>query len=232
MLKPRLSTPYARSRPHQLGLSLVELLVGVAIGLFVVAGAALLVSNQLGDNRRLMLEMQIQQDLRAAADIIVRDLRRSGYWGAAQNGVWHGGAVAVSTNPYTAMTPASGVAATEVTFDYSRGVENGAVDATDHSGFKLDGGVIKMKVGDVWQPLTDDRTLTITGFQVTLTTQEVGLSCFKTCAVGAVNCPPAQSLREVAVVINGRAANDASVQRSVRSNVRLRNDVVTGSCPT
>jgi type IV pilus assembly protein PilW len=130
------------------------------------------------------------------------------------------------------MTPASGVAATEVTFDYSRGVENGAVDATDHSGFKLDGGVIKMKVGDVWQPLTDDRTLTITGFQVTLTTQEVGLSCFKACAVGAVNCPPSQSLREVAVVINGRAANDASVQRSVRSNVRLRNDVVSGSCPT
>lgn len=232
MLKPRLSTPRVRSRPHQLGLSLVELLVGVAIGLFVVAGAALLVSNQLGDNRRLMLEMQIQQDLRAAADIIVRDLRRSGYWGAAQTGVWHGGAVAVSTNPYTAMTPASGVAATEVTFDYSRGVENGAVDATDHAGFKLDGGVIKMKVGDVWQPLTDDRTLTITGFQVTLTTQEVGLSCFKVCAVGAVNCPPSQSLREVAVVINGRAANDASVQRSVRSNVRLRNDVVTGSCPT
>jgi type IV pilus assembly protein PilW len=130
------------------------------------------------------------------------------------------------------MTPASGVAATEVTFDYSRGVENGAVDATDHSGFKLDGGVIRMKVGDVWQPLTDDRTLTVTGFQVTLTTQEIGLSCFKPCAAGAVNCPPSLAVRVVALMINGRAANDPSVQRSVRSNVRLRNDVVTGSCPT
>jgi hypothetical protein len=39
-------------------------------------------------------------------------------------------------------------------------------------------------------------------------------------------------LREVAVLINGQAVNDPAVQRSVRSNVRLRNDVVTGACPT
>ena len=72
------------SRQRQTGLSLVELMVGVAVGLFVVAGATLVVSNQLGDNRRLMLETQIQQDLRAAADLIARDLRRSGYWASVQ----------------------------------------------------------------------------------------------------------------------------------------------------
>jgi len=88
-------------RRRQAGLSMVELMVGVAIGLFVVAGATMAVSNQLGDNRRLMLETQIQQDLRAAADVIARDLRRSGYWASAQGGVWHAGAVAVASNPYT-----------------------------------------------------------------------------------------------------------------------------------
>jgi len=78
-----------RSRGTQGGLSMVELMVGVAVGLFVVAGATVAVSNQLGDNRRLMLETQIQQDLRATADLIAKDLRRAGYWGAAEAGVWH-----------------------------------------------------------------------------------------------------------------------------------------------
>jgi prepilin peptidase dependent protein B len=224
-----LRPPAAR---FQRGLSLVELMVGVAIGLFVVAGATMLVSNQLGDNRRLLLETQIQQDLRAAADIIARDIRRSGYWQAAETGVWHAGAVAVSTNPYTALAPAaSGVAASAVQFNYSRGAENDAVDVTDEAGFRLNNGAIQMRVGGNWQPLTDDRTLRVTAFQVTLNTQLVPLSCLKACAVGAVNCPPAQSLREVSVLINGQAANDPAIQRSVRSNVRLRNDVVTGACP-
>jgi len=222
-----------RLASHQRGLSLVELMVGIAVGLFVVAGATLLVSNQLGDNRRLLLETQIQQDLRAAADIIVRDLRRSGYWGAAESGIWHAGAVAVSTNPYTAITPTvSGAAASAVTFDYSRGVENGTVEAIEQSGFRLTNGVIQMRVGGNWQPLTDDRTLRITGFQVTLNTQSLGLSCFLPCPVGAANCPPTQALREVSVLISGTAVNDGAVQRSVRSNVRLRNDVVNGACPT
>lgn len=215
---------------RQRGLTLVELMVGVAIGLFVVAGATLLVSNQLGDNRRLLLETQIQQDLRAAADIVARDLRRSGYWGAAETGVWHAGAVAVSTNPYTALTPASG-AASEVRFDYSRGAENDLVDVTDQAGFRLNNGAIQMRVGGAWQPLTDDKALRVTAFQVTLTTRQVPLACLKPCPIGAANCPPSQTVRDATVLINGQAANDATIQRSVRTNVRLRNDIVVGACP-
>lgn len=218
---------------RQRGLSLVELMVGVAIGLFVVAGATMLVSNQLGDNRRLLLETQIQQDLRAAADIIARDIRRSGYWGAAQTGVWYAGSPGVTVNPYSAITPAvSGAAASAVTFDYSRGVENNIVDATEQSGFRLVNGAIQMRVGGNWQPLTDDRSLLVTNFQITMTAQPITLSCFLPCGGAGLPSCPTQTLREMAVMINGRAVNDPAVQRSVRSNVRLRNDVVTGTCPT
>lgn len=230
MLKP---LSVAR-RERQRGLSLVELLVGIAIGLFVVAGATMLVANQLGDNRRLLLETQIQQDLRAAADIIARDIRRSGYWGAAQAGVWYVGSPGVTANPYTTVTPTvSGAAASAVTFDYSRGaVENNVVDAAEQSGFRLVNGVIQMRVGGNWQPLTDDRTLRVTNFQVTLNAQQIVLSCFMPCGGAGLPACPTQTLREMAVLINGRAVNDPAVQRSVRSNVRLRNDVVSGACPT
>ena len=210
---------------------MVELMVGVAIGLFVVAGATLAVSNQLGDNRRLMLETQIQQDLRAAADVIARDLRRSGYWASAQDGVWHAGAVAVTTNPYTALTPASGVAA-EVRFGYSRGeVENNELDLNDEAGFRLVDAAIQMRTGGQWQALTDSTTLRVTEFRVTLNSQAVALSCFNACPVGALACPPTQTVREVEVFIDGTAVHDPSVRRNARSNVRLRNDVINGACP-
>src|SRR4051812_42106673 len=96
------SHPLPSRKSRQSGLSLVELMVGVAVGLFVVAGATMAVANQLGDNRRLMLETQIQQDLRAAADLIARDIRRAGYWGRAESGIWSPAAAPVA-NPYTSL---------------------------------------------------------------------------------------------------------------------------------
>jgi len=236
MLNVPATRPTAALRRRQTGLSMVELMVGVAIGLFVVAGATLAVSNQLGDNRRLMLETQIQQDLRTAADVIARDLRRSGYWASAQYGVWHAGAVAVTSNPYTALTPASG-AASGVTFGYSRNtLENNVLDATrdvtDEAGFRLVDNAIQMRTGGgPYQALTDSTTLRVTEFRVTLNSQAVPLACFNPCPVGAVACPPTQTVREIEVFIDGTAVHDPSVRRNARSNVRLRNDVINGACP-
>ena len=231
MLNTYRAHPRAALRRRQTGLSMVELMVGVAIGLFVVAGATLAVSNQLGDNRRLMLETQIQQDLRAATDVIARDVRRSGYWASAQDGVWHAGAVAVATNPYTTLTPASGVAA-EVRFGYSRGaVENNLLDPNDEAGFRLVNSAIQMRTGGQWQALTDNTTLRVTEFRVTLNSQAVALSCFNPCPLGALACPPTQTVREIEVSIDGTAVHDPSVRRNARSNVRLRNDVINGACP-
>ena len=231
MLKPDFLYHHAAARRGQQGLSMVELMVGVAIGLFVVAGATMAVSNQLGDNRRLMLETQTQQDLRAAVDVIARELRRSGYWARAQDGVWYAGAVAVTANPYTAMTPASGVA-DDVRFGYSRGaVENNALDATDEAGFRVVDNAIQMRTGGQWQTLTDNTTLRITSFRVTLISQDLPLACFNPCPVGATACPPTQTVREARVEISGTAVHDPLVQRNARSQVRLRNDVVNGACP-
>jgi prepilin peptidase dependent protein B len=216
------------------GLSLIEMMVGVTVGLFIVAGATLLVSNQLGDSRRLMLETQVQQDLRATADIIVRDLRRAGYWGESQAGVWYDGTPGLAVNPYRAMTPTQvNLAGSEVQFAYSRSVvENGVLDASDQAGFRLNNGGIEMLVGGGgWQALTDTNTLEITDFRITLNKNQIAMACAKVCAPGAVDCPPRQELREIALQLGGRARHDASVARTLRSTIRLRNDLVSGACP-
>jgi len=222
----------ARRLPR--GLSIVELMVGVAVGLFVVAGASFVAVNQLGDNRRLTLETQVQQDLRAVADLVARDLRRGGDWGSAQSGVWYDGGPVVATNPYTGTSPdAVEPAVQEVTFAYSRDAgENGTLDANEQFGFKLDGDhVIKTRVGDAWQSLTDPNVLKVTAFDVTLAMATVQLACFKACAGGGTACWPQQDVRRFTVSIAAEAAFDPNVKRSVSNSVRLRNDDVRGACP-
>jgi len=100
--------PIRRHRSAQQGLSLVELMVGITIGLFVVAAASLVVSNQLFDNRRLLLETQLQQDLRATMDIITRQLRRAGGQARNLSGqalIASPGGAGGSSNLFQAVTP-------------------------------------------------------------------------------------------------------------------------------
>jgi type II secretory pathway component PulJ len=241
MLRSRITTRGQRQR----GLSIVELMVGVAIGLFVVAAATMLVSTQLSDNRRLMLETQVEQDLRASADIITRELRRAGHWARARDGVWFADNVAaVRDNPYSAISKADGAAfadgdvSSTVLMSYSRSGdetdETGAIETAEQLGFRLDNGVIQTRLGDAgWQALTDGNTLNVIEFSLTMSRQPIRLECPKACPPPpAADCRPILEVRELTVFIRGRAAHDANVERSVRSNVRLRNDnLIAGTCP-
>jgi len=234
------SATLARQR-RQRGLSIVELMVGVAIGLFVVAAATMLVSTQLSDNRRLMLETQVQQDLRASADIITRELRRAGHWAKARDGVWYAGnAAEFRDNPYTLIAKADGTAfadgdaSSTVLMSYARsGVEAEEDRVIEQLGFRLDNGVIQTRLGDGgWQALTDGNTLKVTEFTVTMKRQPLPLECAKPCPDPLVDCRPALEVRDLQVVIKGEAANDSNVKRSVDSKVRLRNDaLIPGTCP-
>lgn len=59
------------------GLSLVELMVGMAIGLVVVAAALLSLTHHLRASRSLVTQARLMQDLNTASDLIARNLRRA-----------------------------------------------------------------------------------------------------------------------------------------------------------
>jgi type IV pilus assembly protein PilW len=211
------------------------LLVGLAVGLMVVAGAAMVSSTQLSDSRRLLLETQLQQDLRAAADIITRELRRAGS-NAAQNQakayVWN---PATNTSPvvnlYTTVT-LTGTPATQVDYAYYR---TGAVSGGQGPfGFKLENGVIKSLIdsGTQWQDLTDTRVVTVDTFTITENTAVPAfqLPCPNDCpAGGGTACWPTLKVRELVLDIAAHATGDTSIMRTLRTTVRLRNDLVTFS---
>ena len=63
----------------QRGLSMIELMIGVTIALFLTAAGGALLVAQLRESRALLLETRLTQDLRTTVDLIVRDLRSAGY---------------------------------------------------------------------------------------------------------------------------------------------------------
>ena len=219
---------------RQRGLTMIELLIGMAVGLFIVAASTGLLTGNLRENRLLLIESRLMQDLRSAADIITRDLRRAGYWAAANAGVRGDGIAPVLANPYVEVTP-GGAAADTVSFRFSRDTtENNTVDSNEQFGFRLRNGAIELQLGaGNWQALTDPATLTVTEFRVTPTVEEIDLAgfCPSPCPAGSSTCPPRQQVRSLALLIGGRATADAKLTRSVRSQVRLRNDPIVGVCP-
>jgi len=220
----------ARRREH--GLSLVELLVGAAVGLIVVAAAGSVVAAHEAAARRVQIEARLMQDLRSAAELVSRDLRRAGHWSAAASGVRRGDEPLI-VNPHTAVVAASGPAAV-VALSFSTGAGDAAsVDDGERFGFRLHNGAIEMQLGDRnWQALSDPGTVVVTSFSVTPRIDETDLAtfCAKPCSAGSTTCPPRQQVRSYAISLAGRSSNDALVARELRSVVRVRNDIVVGSC--
>ena len=215
------------------GLSMIELLIGTAIGLVIVAAGTVVVVHHARENRALVIEARLMQDLRSAADIVSRDLRRAGYWAAAASGVRSDDGSAVVANPYAAVTP-DAAASDAVRLSFSRDAsENDVVDSNEQFGFRLRNRAIELQLGDGnWQALTDPATLAVTTFSVEPHVEESRLAAFCTepCAAGSTTCPPRQQVRSYRVAIAGRSVLDANVRRSVQSAVRLRNVAMVGSC--
>jgi prepilin peptidase dependent protein B len=220
-------------RPPQRGFTLVELLVGLALALVVVAAGTLLLARQVHEQRALVVEARLMQDLRSTADLVARDLRRAGHWGDAGAGVWTA-AAAPRANPYAAQAPA-GAASDAASYAYSRDVaENDALDSHEQFGLRLRNRAIELQLGaGNWQALTDATLIEITALEITPAVEEIDLGalCAKACAVGDSTCPPRQLVRSLSVQISARAVGNATVTRSLASRVRLRNDAIVGACP-
>lgn len=221
------AAPHGRGR--QRGVSIIELMVGVAVGLFVTGGALSVLANHITGSRNMLRETRLNQDLRAAADLITRDLRRAGYWANAIEGTRASGGVAAS-NPYSATaTPSS----TEVTYAFSRGAEDDTLSAGESFGFRLNNGAIEMQTqaGGTPVEITNKAAMTVTAFTITPTVTAMGLGslCPTPCGPGVPNCP-FMTVRRYAIAITGQSVADPNVRRSLRTMVRVRNDRVDGFC--
>ncbi|WP_295636498.1 prepilin-type N-terminal cleavage/methylation domain-containing protein [uncultured Methylibium sp.] len=216
-------------RPQR-GLSLIELLLGCAVGLLIAGGATRLFVEHLRDSRRLLLEARLHQDLRAAAALVARDLRRAGFWQQAL-------AATVPPrrpNPYRDITPSVGPGTDVTTYSFSRDTtENDLVDLSEATGFRLSQGTLQTLNGGSWQALTDPAVLRVTRFVVSprRLTIPLGHLCHPACDATTTACP-SLTVRSYRLELHGESASDSQIQRQIHEAVRVRNDEVAAvDCP-
>ncbi len=215
---------------------MVELLVGVAIGLVITAAATLLMSGQLVENRRLLTETQMQQDLRAATDIMAREMRRAG--GANErvslDSIWYPDSPRVWNNVRAEELIVT--APSLVRFDYYPGPFVGPPSTASFlSSFSLQSQRIKTEIGGGPQDLTDANVMRVTDFVPTVTSAsstDIVLPCPNLCPdplggpPSGTACWPRFRVRSGQLAVKAEALRDQNVKRAISSTVRVRNDYV------
>ncbi len=216
-------------------------MVGLAVGLFVVGGAVKLFVDYVVANKRQMVQTRVNQEIRAAADIVTRDLRRAGYWENAAAGI-------AASNPYAAASQPN---ASEITYAYARD-NNNVMDNNERVGFRRQvvGGVGVLQVQDGlnnWQAITDPGTLNVTAFTVAAAASGLVNDMSKYCpCLYKLTCtaadmtdptrnpagPRTMTITSYQVALTGQAVGDPDVVRTITEDVRVRNPVLTGGCPT
>jgi len=174
----------------QRGVSLVEMIVGLALGLVLLAGVLAVFGSQVASSYRMLGSSKLQQELNALMLVMSNDIRRAGYWASA-------GSTTLDANPFsqvgstvlevhddmtgdTNQVDGNGIpddTGTCVVYAYDATYRSGntaGLDNTDLFGFRLNNGVVEMRQqGDTtgttnscangtWQSVSDSALITIT----------------------------------------------------------------------
>jgi type IV pilus assembly protein PilW len=142
---------------RQRGVTLIEALIGLAVGAVVVAGAITIYASSVRGSNDTLLSTKLNQEVGALLAVMVNDIRRAGYWGdvvafqADQNPFNRPGETALMVlDNMTSNTPQGAVgqgSCITYTYDATYLPANvaGTVEATDLFGFRLNGTVVEMR---------------------------------------------------------------------------------------
>lgn len=201
------------------GLTLVELLVALAINIFLLSALVLVFSNYLRNYNLQFRADTLNQQMEVAMQVMLNDIRRAGYNSAA---------ITSTSNPFTVtgstdLTVSGGNC---ITFTYDHrltGTLPSISSASDDSryGFRLSGGAIQSRpagatfscaaAASAWENLTDPNIITITALSFT---------------INSISPPSASSvrIRTVTISMTGQLVSDATVTKTLTQTIRVRND--------
>lgn len=217
---------------NQRGISLTELMVSLSIGILLMLGLTTFMSGTAASNSSAIKTIQFNQEIRAAMTMMVRDIRRSGYWGSpsyatgALSGVGYGTSY---SNPFASVNTATNGC---ILYRYDKN-NNGTLDAGEYFGFQLNGTGIEMLSGGTssnacggsggWTTLTNTKNLKITNL-VFAETDSAPVYTVK----GATSGPNIK-VRYVTITLTAQCATDSKIQQTLQETIRLGNDLFSPS---
>jgi type II secretory pathway component PulJ len=227
-------------KPHQAGLTLVELLVSLVLGI-VVGGAVLYVFvGTVSTHNDTSTLTQLEEELSAVMNLMVRDIRRAGY---SSGGIAYAVAGSTSTvfpNPFAdalevddvsvkgAAGPLSGDC---ILYSYDEDADGVLDSPAEEFGWRLNGGAIERRQAGAacgpggWQDVTWTQYANITGLTFDVLPTTVGVSLRDRDVEVQTN--------EVNIRLTGQATlrGGGNVSRTLEESVRIRNDQLTQTSP-
>lgn len=206
-----------RHPQRQRGETLTGLLVGMALGLLVLASGAQMLAQLMRGHRLALQDSHLQQDLHFALALMVRDLHNAQYVANA----WTSRSPSACTDAFCDEVLDFQLGDNRIEFSADRN-HNGLQDNNECMGFRVSDGVLSMRTGchsGGWQPLSDRSTVVVTRLQAKL------------------RCSPVQGWlqRQLGLTLEARWPDDPSrtlqLQRSVALNTPLPVAVQARFCP-
>lgn len=229
---------------HQKGLSLVELMVALVVGLVVTLAALSAYLTTTRGSITALNSSRLNIETRALMDLITSEIRRTGYTGTVAN---------VSNNPFNTGTAEVKSPSLEcILFAYDRD-NNGALSGTDFVGIRRNAGNNSISIrtsgtdntaGDActtqgtWEEVSDPSNIRVTNLSFSISYQCSNTALSATAST-TNNCDATGGLfstaasgntlietRNINITLTTQSARDTLITSSINQNVRIRNDRV------
>ena len=189
----------------QSGETLMGLLVGLAVGLVVLAGGSAVLATQLRGHRMALQDSRLHHDLRSTVDWVARELSQAHYVANA----WSTRSPSHCDDAFCAGTDDFSIDGSRIAFSLDRN-HNGQKDNNECLGYRLVKGTLQARTAcspEVWTALTDAANVQFTQLD------------------WQVHCTSAQGWlqRRIDLTMTAQWTGDASRQLTLQRTVSLRN---------